>query len=131
MKSAIFLQMSERLVVEVMINRFINLFPENFHDLGYSIMRDHLVSTEINTILEELCRPIIVARATQCLVCGSSQNVSKCSRCRLAFYCSAACQKEHWPYHRVVCKPQPRDMKPPAKDAVPAINPPGSGTKKK
>lgn len=131
MKSAIFLQMSERLVVEVMINRFINLFPENFHDLGYSIMRDHLVSTEINTILEELCRPIIVARATQCLVCGSSQNVSKCSRCRLAFYCSAACQKEHWPHHRVVCKPQPRDMKPPARDAAPAVAPLGSGAKKK
>lgn len=105
MKSAVFLQMSERLVVEVMINRFINLFPENFHDLGYSIMRDHLVSTEINSILEELCRPLIAARTTQCLVCGSSQNVSKCSRCRLAFYCSAACQKEHWPFHRGVCKP--------------------------
>jgi hypothetical protein len=109
MKSAIFLQMSERLVVEVMINRFINLFPENFHDLGYSIMRDHLVSTEINTILEELCRSILVARATQCLVCGSSQNVSKCSRCRLAFYCTAACQKEHWPFHRAVCKSQKKE----------------------
>lgn len=108
MKSAIYLQMSERLVVEVMINRFINLFPENFHDLGYSIMRDHLVSTEINSILEELCKPTMNSRTMQCLVCGSLVNVSKCSRCRKAYYCSPACQKEHWPYHRSVCKPSER-----------------------
>lgn len=105
MCSAIFLQMSERLVVEVMINRFINLFPDTFHELGYSIMREHLVSTEINSILETLCRPLINERLHICLMCGSTQNVSKCSRCRGAFYCSAACQKEHWPFHRPVCKP--------------------------
>lgn len=105
MRSAIYLQMSERLVVEVMINRFINLFPENFHELGYSIMRDHLVSAEVNGVLEEICKPLILARFSQCLVCGSVNNVSKCSRCRRAYYCSAACQKEHWTYHRTVCKP--------------------------
>lgn len=105
MRSAIYLQMSERLVVEVMINRFINLFPESFHELGYSILRAHLISSEINSILEELCRPVIAARQSQCLVCGSFQGVSKCSRCRRAFYCSAGCQKEHWQYHKKICRP--------------------------
>lgn len=105
MRSAIYLQMSERLVIEVMISRFINLFPESFHELGYSIMRSHLISSEINTILEELCRPAIVARQNQCLICGSCTGVSKCSRCRKAYYCSSNCQKEHWPYHKKVCKP--------------------------
>lgn len=104
MKSAIFLQMSERLVVEVMINRFIHLFPESFRELGYSIMGEHLVSTEINGVLEELCKPIIAQRTSHCFVCGSSNNVSKCSRCRRAYYCSANCQKEHWSFHKQVCK---------------------------
>jgi MYND finger len=27
----------------------------------------------------------------------------KCSRCRAAFYCSAACQKRVWPSHKQVC----------------------------
>lgn len=104
MRSAIFLQMSERLVIEVMINRFINLFPENFHELGYSLMRDHLVSTEINIILEELCRLMHMERASQCMVCGVTGSMSKCSRCRKAYYCSAACQKVHWQYHKKICR---------------------------
>jgi hypothetical protein len=35
------------------------------------------------------------------LVAGSS---SKCSSCRMARYCSRACQKEHWKHHKPVCK---------------------------
>lgn len=105
MKSAIYLQISERLVVEVMINRFISLFPDRIHEFAYSIVRDHLISSEVNAILDELCQPMILARQSLCLVCGSKQNLSKCSRCRKAYYCSAACQKEHWPYHKNVCRP--------------------------
>lgn len=103
MKSAIFLHMSERLVIEVMINRFINLFPDSYHEIGYSILSNHLVSTEINTILDQLCRPANVARASTCMVCGATGPISKCSRCKVAFYCSAACQKEHWMHHKKTC----------------------------
>jgi hypothetical protein len=103
MRSAIFLHMSERLVVEVMINRFINLFPESYHEAGYSILSPPLVSTEINVILEQLCRPANLARASMCMVCGASGQISKCSRCKTAFYCSPACQKEHWAHHRKTC----------------------------
>jgi hypothetical protein len=103
MRSAIFLYMSERLVIEVMINRFINLFPENCHELGYDILCNHLVSRDINAILEQLWRPILAARASSCMVCGAGGSMSKCSRCKSAFYCSAACQKEHWTYHKKVC----------------------------
>lgn len=42
MKSAIYLQTLERLAVEVMINRFISLFPDHLHEFAYSIVRDHL-----------------------------------------------------------------------------------------
>eukprot|EP00775_Hariotina_reticulata_P010608 gene10608-10766_t len=31
-----------------------------------------------------------------------------CSKCKTAAYCSAACQKVHWPTHKVDCKP-PRE----------------------
>lgn len=26
-----------------------------------------------------------------------------CSRCKLVYYCSATCQKKHWPVHKVAC----------------------------
>jgi hypothetical protein len=131
MKSAIYLQMSERLVIEVMINRFINLFPERFHELGYSIMREHLVSSEVNSILEELCKPMIIAPQTQCIICGSKLNLSKCSRCRKAYYCSANCQKEHWPYHRNVCRPSSskESVEKPSNSAVNTHQASGSTTK--
>ena len=103
MRSAVFLHMSERLVIEVMVNRFINLFPEGYHEIGYSILSAHLVSTEINTILEQLCRPANLARAAMCMICGAGGPISKCSRCKSAYYCSAVCQKEHWVHHKKTC----------------------------
>jgi hypothetical protein len=41
---------------------------------------------------------------------GSSEGdivggqASRCSGCKLAFYCGRVCQKEHWPFHKQVCK---------------------------
>jgi len=29
--------------------------------------------------------------------------MKKCSRCKLVRYCSAECQKNHWPKHKLVC----------------------------
>ncbi|KAL3898519.1 MAG: hypothetical protein SGARI_006653, partial [Bacillariaceae sp.] len=40
--------------------------------------------------------------------CGNCQseleNILRCSRCHVVFYCNKACQKEHWKQHRRVCK---------------------------
>jgi hypothetical protein len=30
-------------------------------------------------------------------------SIQRCARCRLAWYCSAECQKEDWPTHKHVC----------------------------
>jgi len=38
-----------------------------------------------------------------CLVCGASGARSRCSGCRVARYCSPACQTKAWPAHRKVC----------------------------
>jgi hypothetical protein len=27
----------------------------------------------------------------------------RCSRCKAAFYCDAACQKRHWQEHKAAC----------------------------
>eukprot|EP00613_Pedinella_sp_CCMP2098_P082362 CAMPEP_0171994774 /NCGR_PEP_ID=MMETSP0993-20121228/279129_1 /TAXON_ID=483369 /ORGANISM="non described non described, Strain CCMP2098" /LENGTH=492 /DNA_ID=CAMNT_0012647861 /DNA_START=58 /DNA_END=1536 /DNA_ORIENTATION=- len=34
---------------------------------------------------------------------GGAGRMKKCSRCKLARYCSAECQKNHWPKHKLVC----------------------------
>ena len=40
----------------------------------------------------------------KCSFCGKhSENLKKCSRCRLAQYCNRDCQKKHWNTHKTVC----------------------------
>ncbi|GAA6034495.1 hypothetical protein JCM8097_005357 [Rhodosporidiobolus ruineniae] len=49
--------------------------------------------------------PAAAATAPVCCVCGA-QPAQRCSRChphRSSYYCSAACQKLVWSYHKQVC----------------------------
>lgn len=41
---------------------------------------------------------------TVCEVCGSSENLLRCSRCKVTYYCSKAHQKENWKIHKTVCQ---------------------------
>ena len=50
-----------------------------------------------------------------CSVCGQ-RSTSHCSRCKLASYCSAACQKAAWPSHKLRCSDRSRN---PAAAATP------------
>ncbi|OBT39662.1 hypothetical protein VE00_10672 [Pseudogymnoascus sp. WSF 3629] len=38
-----------------------------------------------------------------CTVCNKS-NAARCDRCKSAYYCSKACQREDWPTHGLLCK---------------------------
>jgi hypothetical protein len=39
-----------------------------------------------------------------CAACGQPDvQMLKCSRCKAAFYCGAACQKRHWREHKAAC----------------------------
>lgn len=39
-----------------------------------------------------------------CSQCGvTDRDLSICSRCRLTFYCSGACQRAHWIQHKTWC----------------------------
>lgn len=35
--------------------------------------------------------------------CGEQEPKLKCSKCKVAYYCSAACQREDWQYHKTYC----------------------------
>lgn len=52
---------------------------------------------------EEKRRLPPVTRDVSCHACGWAGVRYRCSRCGTARYCSARCQKKHWPEHKLVC----------------------------
>eukprot|EP01006_Ploeotia_vitrea_P001682 TRINITY_DN105389_c0_g1_i1.p1 TRINITY_DN105389_c0_g1~~TRINITY_DN105389_c0_g1_i1.p1 ORF type:complete len:195 (+),score=16.53 TRINITY_DN105389_c0_g1_i1:47-631(+) len=40
-----------------------------------------------------------------CVLCSAAAK-SKCSGCKMVYYCSTGCQKQHWKEHKPVCKAQ-------------------------
>lgn len=44
-----------------------------------------------------------------CSVCGSTEKLFKCSRCKIMLYCSKEHQKLHWKYHKATCHPSPKN----------------------
>ena len=47
--------------------------------------------------------PVELARRT-CATCSKmALKMLRCSRCKAAFYCDAACQKRHWREHKAAC----------------------------
>ncbi|XP_018968575.2 egl nine homolog 1 isoform X1 [Cyprinus carpio] len=38
-----------------------------------------------------------------CELCGKMENLLKCGRCRISFYCSKEHQKQHWKKHKLTC----------------------------
>ncbi|KAG0642158.1 hypothetical protein HOY80DRAFT_881952 [Tuber brumale] len=42
--------------------------------------------------------------AGKCRVCGKTENLMRCGRCKKVEYCSGACQKTDWKEHKVGCK---------------------------
>uniref|UniRef100_A0A671PIH4 hypoxia-inducible factor-proline dioxygenase n=1 Tax=Sinocyclocheilus anshuiensis TaxID=1608454 RepID=A0A671PIH4_9TELE len=39
-----------------------------------------------------------------CELCGKMENLLKCGRCRISFYCSKEHQKQHWKKHKLTCR---------------------------
>jgi hypothetical protein len=39
-----------------------------------------------------------------CVGCGKP-TTARCARCRVAHFCSRACQRDLWPQHKLVCTP--------------------------
>ena len=46
-----------------------------------------------------------IARGEECDNCGqASAALACCSRCRSAWFCSVACQRAYWPFHKEWCR---------------------------
>lgn len=39
-----------------------------------------------------------------CFTCGELAPDKRCSKCKVATYCDAHCQKMHWPMHKLTCE---------------------------
>jgi hypothetical protein len=48
----------------------------------------------------------LLGEGIACIGCEGPAAATRCSRCKFAYYCSAECQKDHWPLHKLSCKKQ-------------------------
>jgi hypothetical protein len=46
------------------------------------------------------------AAQRHCTACGGTEGrLHRCARCQAVVYCSPVCQRQHWPQHKLRCKP--------------------------
>ncbi len=70
------------------------------HDRQCAVACTQLVQQQLHMINEETGWHFI----SKCLVCGKTEQIRTCGRCKAARYCSAGCQRLDWPYHKKACK---------------------------
>jgi hypothetical protein len=66
-------------------------------------MLSTLASVSGKEVIPPSCTETMCANCHQCNFGGESKRLD-CSRCKTACYCSAECQKSHWPIHKKACK---------------------------
>ena len=67
-------------------------------DLSFT---EHIINGEAKTCPMSSGNSVPIA---SCDHCGKSDNLFKCSSCKLAQYCDRNCQRANWPKHKVICK---------------------------
>lgn len=69
---------------------------------------DELMNGETNPItFKQIFKKCNIDRsccAPECKRVGKNLTRMKCSACKLSYYCSAECQRDDWPAHKVYCK---------------------------
>ena len=76
--------------------------PKSFDQISDSILHGSTAPRKPSTVAKKS-----VTDQNKCSFCGNySENLKKCSRCRLTQYCNRECQKKHWSVHKPVCHPQ-------------------------
>lgn len=42
-------------------------------------------------------------RDLKCEICGKSEDIKRCAKCKVVAYCSRECQKSDWKKHKKIC----------------------------
>jgi len=51
------------------------------------------------------CTPIDPRKDKKCAICGKTQDLLRCSRCKCVWYCGTGHQAKDWPFHQTICSP--------------------------
>lgn len=60
------------------------------------------------------------AAVRRCPVCGKTDDLLRCSRCKSEWYCNETHQRDHWAQHKLVCQHRDEPPPPPPPAAPPA-----------
>ena len=75
---------------------------ENLRDLEILATRSR--SNNVTLLIDECTMSDRVEAAATCWNCQAARSaLKKCSVCKAAYYCDAACQKAHWRSHKRTC----------------------------
>lgn len=77
---------------------------EKFSESELTSYFDKALEVFSNNTINEVGLKVKSTAKLSCSVCNNTQNLSICSGCHNAWYCSTDCQRKNWKNHKPVCK---------------------------
>ena len=74
------------------------------HSVDKDTMKRKLYSYAVKRSVQDKKKKKFNRVSQKCAVCGTKDDLKKCSKCYRVFYCDSDCQKSDWESHKAVCK---------------------------
>ncbi|MCI4387388.1 hypothetical protein PGIGA_G00073690 [Pangasianodon gigas] len=111
-------------LAEVVKNRFHRIFlPSHsldtvssadmlfcFEVLSKELIKEKVVLLRVHQRLQVPSIPIAKCAACQKPPLSDDEKLRRCTRCYRVGYCNQACQKNHWPNHKSLCRPNAENV---------------------
>ncbi|XP_040214845.1 ubiquitin carboxyl-terminal hydrolase 19 isoform X2 [Rana temporaria] len=77
-----------------------------FEVLSPELAKEHVLVLQVQQRPQIPSIPITKCSACQKKQLSEEEKLKRCTRCYRVGYCNQACQKTHWPEHKIACRPE-------------------------